>query len=226
MNDTILSVRGVEKSYISGSEVLRVLKDVNLEVRTGESISIMGTSGSGKSTLLNLIGGLDKADSGEIHACGYNITGMGEKEATQYRSEVVGFVFQFHYLLKDFTALENVMLPMLMQGVSRKRAETRALEFLDQAGVAERSHHYPSQLSGGERQRAALARALVNNPKLIIADEPTGNLDEEHRAMVTDLIFDLLLESGKSLLLVTHAEDLARKADRMLYLKEGLLQQT
>ena len=203
--------------------MIKVLKDVNLEVQAGESIAIMGASGSGKSTLLNLIGGLDKADAGEIDSCGYRVTQLGERELTKYRSQAVGFVFQFHYLLKDFTALENVMLPMLMRGVPRMEAQTAAMESLEQVGIAARSTHYPSQLSGGERQRAAFARALINSPRLIIADEPTGNLDEEHRTMVADLVFSLLLESGKSLLLVTHAEDIARKADRMYLLREGLL---
>ncbi|OQX29518.1 MAG: lipoprotein ABC transporter ATP-binding protein [Spirochaeta sp. LUC14_002_19_P3] len=224
MNNTILSVRGAGKSYKSGPETLQILKEVNLELQAGQSIAVMGASGSGKSTLLNLIGGLDNADCGEIESCGFQVNQLKEKELTAYRSKAIGFVFQFHYLLKDFTAAENVMLPMLMRGIPRKQAKAQAEEALEQVGIAARSGHYPAQLSGGERQRAALARALINRPKLILADEPTGSLDEEHRSLVEDLIFSRIAESGTALLLVTHSGELAKKADRTMLLREGLLQ--
>ena len=220
----MLSIRGVGKSYKSGSATLNVLKDVNLDVQEGESIAIMGASGCGKSTLLNLIGGLDRVNTGEIDFCGFPISGLSENELTTYRVRAIGFVFQFHYLLKDFTALENVMLPMLMQGKSKKIAAAQAWHALDQVSIASRGNHYPSQLSGGERQRTAFARALINDPSLILADEPTGNLDEEHKKLVADLVFSLIRESGKTLLLVTHSEDLAVQADKIYILKEGLLQ--
>jgi lipoprotein-releasing system ATP-binding protein len=173
--------------------------------------------------LLNLAGALDNPDSGTIISCGYNITGLPESKLTSYRSESVGFVFQFHYLLKDFTALENVMLPVLMRGSGRKKAAELALEQLEKVNMQDRLSHYPSQLSGGERQRAALARALVNNPEIILADEPTGNLDESNKSAVSDLLFSLISESGKSLLLVTHAEDLADRASKKYRLHEGEL---
>ncbi len=220
----ILSIREVEKSYKSGSATLSVLKDVNLEVQEGESIAIMGASGCGKSTLLNLIGGLDRVNTGEINFCGFPVNGLSENELTAYRARAIGFVFQFHYLLKDFTALENVMLPLLMQGKSKRLAADQAWQALEQVSIASRGNHYPSQLSGGERQRTAFARALINDPSLILADEPTGNLDEEHKKLVADLVFSLIRESGKTLLLVTHSEDLAVQADRVYLLKEGLLQ--
>lgn len=223
MNNPILSVRCLEKSYKSGSDTLNVLNNINLEVQAGESISIMGASGCGKSTLLNLIGGLDRVTAGKIDACGYPVDELSEKNLTSYRSRVIGFVFQFHYLLKDFTAQENIMLPMLMQGTSKKQAANHARQSLEQVGILDRSTHYPAQLSGGERQRVALARALINNPRLILADEPTGNLDEKHKSLVADLIFGVIRESGKSLLLVTHAEELAVRADTRYLIKEGQL---
>ena len=223
MNEPLLSIRNLVKSYDSGSETLHVIKEVDLYVAKGESVAVMGASGCGKSTLLNLIGGLDRPDSGEIVSCGFPVNHLVEKDLTLYRSRGIGFVFQFHSLLKDFTALENIMLPMVMAGKKRKESGGSALAALERVGMASRAHHYPAQLSGGERQRAALARALVNDPALILADEPTGNLDEEHKAMVADLIFSLIAGSGKSLVLVTHAVELARRADRLYTLREGRL---
>ena len=213
----------MSKSFLSGTDHLQVLRDVDLQARTGESVAVVGSSGCGKSTLLNLIGGLETADSGRIEACGYDVSALGEKGLTRYRSLGVGFVFQFHYLLKDFTALENVMLPMVMAGRSRREAAEAAEAALDEVKVADRMSHYPSQLSGGERQRAALARALVNNPGLILADEPTGNLDEAHKELVAELLFSLTSKAGKTLILVTHAPDLASRADLMFHLSEGAL---
>ena len=223
MNDHTLEITDVSKTYRSGSDDLRVLRDVNLRAGAGESVAIVGASGCGKSTLLNLIGGLDRADSGEIRSCGYPVHELDERQLTAYRTRGVGFVFQFHYLLKDFTALENVMLPMVMAGRSRRRAAADAREVLSRVRVAEREGHYPAQLSGGERQRVALARALVNDPDIILADEPTGNLDEDHKTMVADLLFSLTSDAGKTLILVTHALGLAARADRTYRLSEGRL---
>ncbi len=223
MDNYALVLKNVNKSYMSGSQNLQVLRDISLTVKRGESIAVVGASGCGKSTLLNIIGGLDTADSGYIRAGSFTVSELNEKALTAYRSQGVGFVFQFHYLLKDFTALENVMLPMVMAGCSKKEASVRAMKALEDVRVAERASHYPSQLSGGERQRAALARALVNNPDVILADEPTGNLDEAHKTLAADLLFDLTSESGKTLVLVTHAADLARRADRTCRLSEGVL---
>lgn len=223
MNDVILKLDGVGKTYASDAEAIRVLEDVNLELHLGESVAIMGASGCGKSTLLNVIGGLDLADKGEILSCGYQVNRLGEKSLTQYRSDAVGFIFQFHYLLKDFSMLENVMLPMVMQGRSKRDARQISMDCLERMGIAERAHHYPSQLSGGERQRAAFARALINNPQLLLADEPTGNLDEKHKSMVADLIFSLIAETRKSLVLVTHSASMAQRANRQFILREGRL---
>lgn len=223
MNNMTMELNQVCKTYKSGSENLKVLRDVDLSASGGESIAVVGASGCGKSTLLNLIGGLDFADSGNISACGFDVTGLSERELTAYRSGAVGFIFQFHYLLKDFSALENVMLPMMMRGIGRKKSTEAAMELLEKVQVGGRAEHFPSQLSGGERQRVALARALINDPQLILADEPTGNLDEEHKTMVADLLFSLTSDSGKTLILVTHALDLASRADRTMKLSEGQL---
>ena len=223
MNETTVLLDNVSKTFKSGSEDLRVLKNVSFSASPGDSLAVVGASGCGKSTLLNLIGGLDKADSGIISACGFEVSRLSEKQLTSYRTLGVGFIFQFHYLLKDFTALENVMLPMLMKGARQKIAREAAMSLLERVQVEKRSEHYPSQLSGGERQRVALARALINNPRLILADEPTGNLDEKHKALVADLLFSLTAESGKTLLLVTHAADLAERADRIMKLSDGQL---
>lgn len=223
MNNSTVDLKQVCKTYESGSENLKVLRDVNLTASAGDSIAVVGASGCGKSTLLNLIGGLDFADSGEISACGFDVTGLSERELTAYRSGGVGFIFQFHYLLKDFSALENVMLPMMMRGTGQKKSAKAAMQLLDQVQVGGRAGHFPAQLSGGERQRVALARALINDPQLILADEPTGNLDEEHKTMVADLLFSLTSDSGKTLILVTHALDLAARADRTMKLTEGQL---
>jgi lipoprotein-releasing system ATP-binding protein len=223
VNEETVYLDNVSKTFKSGTDTLEVLCNVNLKASRGESLAVVGSSGCGKSTLLNLIGGLEKADSGEIRACGYDVSGLSEKQLTEYRREGVGFIFQFHYLLKDFTALENVMLPMLMKGSDRIQAEKAAMDLLEKVQVSGRSEHFPSQLSGGERQRVALARALINDPRLILADEPTGNLDEKHKSLVADLLFSLTAESGKTLLLVTHAADLASRAGRVLKLSEGNL---
>lgn len=223
MSERIVLVEGVYKTYLSGSEEIRVLRNANLQASLGESVAVVGASGCGKSTLLNLIGGLDRVDSGSIRACGYEVDRLGEKSLTAYRSRGVGFVFQFHYLLKDFTALENVMLPALMAGTTRRRTKSDAEALLERVRMNNRASHFPAQLSGGERQRIALARALINNPDLVLADEPTGNLDEDHKAIVSDLLFSETAGLGKVLILVTHSQDLALRADRCLRLTEGQL---
>jgi len=223
VNEATVTLENVSKTFKSGSDNLNVLRDVNLTAYSGDSLAVVGASGCGKSTLLNLIGGLDTADSGVITACGYEVSKLSEKQLTTYRSGGVGFIFQFHYLLKDFTAVENVMLPMLMRGSGQRKARSAAMSLLDKVQVSNRSEHYPSQLSGGERQRVALARALINNPALILADEPTGNLDENHKNLVADLLFSLTADAGKTLLIVTHARDLADRAGRTLRLSEGQL---
>ncbi len=220
---SIVSLRGVSKVFQSGDATLTILERIDLDLSEGEVVVISGSSGSGKSTLLNLIGGLDRPSDGEIYACDYAVHSLSETGLTEFRSRRLGFVFQFHYLLKDFTAVENVMLPAHMAGVSRRTATRRAAELLAEVGLSERLDHYPSQLSGGERQRAALARALINDPPLLLADEPTGNLDAENSARVEQLLLDVVRAHGATLVIVTHDERLARLGERRLRLDRGAL---
>ena len=224
MTNEILRIEGLEKSYLSKNENLRVLKGLNLLVHKGERVCVIGQSGNGKSTLLNIVGGIDSASGGTVVSCGFNLSKMGESELTEYRSRYVGLVFQFHYLLKDFTALENIFLPAYMAGAPKAAALEKAKKLLSDIGLSQRADHLPSELSGGERQRVAVARALINDPELILADEPTGNLDPENSAMIGDLLFDMAGRYEKSLLLVTHDMDLAKKGSALYELKDGLLE--
>jgi len=219
----ILVVDGVGKTYVTGDEDLTVLTNVSLRLAPGEILAITGESGSGKSTLLNLIAGLDAPTHGTIVSAGYEVNRLSEEELTHYRARSIGLIFQFHYLLKDFTALENVMMPAYMAGTARAEALDRAADLLRQVNLSERSTHYPLQLSGGERQRVAVARSLVNNPQLILADEPTGNLDERNSRNVEELLLSLVRTHGKSLLLVTHDRGLAARAGNQLHLDKGEL---
>lgn len=221
----LVQVAEVSKRFTSGEEEIEVLSDINLEIRSGEVVTISGESGSGKSTLLNLIGGMELPDTGTIRAAGYQVNALGEGQLTRYRSAILGLVFQFHYLLRDFTAEENVLLPAFMAGASRKDAAARARELLEKVGLQERRGHYPTQLSGGERQRVAVARALVNDPRLILADEPTGNLDEHHSEEVEEILFNLVRTVGTTLILVTHDARLAGRGDRRYRLEYGVLRE-
>lgn len=219
----LLRLSSVSKEFITGNERLHVLDSLSLEIEEGTVVIVTGESGSGKSTMLNLIAGLDVPTGGEIHVDGFQVQTLREDEMTVYRSSVVGLVFQFHYLLRDFTTLENVMLPAFMAGTTRNTATTRAEQLLRQVGLSERIHHFPTQLSGGERQRAAVARALINDPKIILADEPTGNLDAGNSRIVRDMLFSLVKNLGKTLVLVTHDLSLAEAGDRHMHLREGRL---
>lgn len=221
----IVSLKNVSKQFQSGPTTLTVLDSVSIDIAEGEIAVVTGSSGSGKSTLLNMIGGLDTVSSGEIDACGFAVHKLSESEITVYRARQLGFVFQFHYLLKDFTALENVLLPAYMLGDSRESAQERARGLLSEVGLAERLDHFPSQLSGGERQRAALARALINRPPLLLADEPTGNLDAATSAMVEDVLMGLVRSHGVTLLLVTHDEGLTGRGDRRFVLERGIIRE-
>ncbi len=221
MNKTLLSVKGLYKTFKSGREDLDVLKNLSLEVDRGSSTAILGQSGSGKSTLLNIIGGLDRPSRGTVRVGETAVEKLSEVQLKDFRSRSVGFVFQFHYLLKDFTALENVMLPAHIAGLSKKKAIARARELISELALNDRENHFPSQLSGGERQRLAIARALINSPELILADEPTGNLDPANSKVVSDLLFNLCESHGKTLILVTHDKEIARRAERRLNLVEG-----
>jgi lipoprotein-releasing system ATP-binding protein len=222
--DPALTIRDLYKSYISGSETLNILKSITFSVPSGVSIAITGESGSGKSTLLNIIGGLDRADAGSVRVGKYHLEQLSETQLNEYRGHHVGFIFQFHYLLKDFTAIENVFLPAYMAGVSKKEAMEKARLLLTDVGMEHRLHHYPGQLSGGERQRVAVARSLVNNPDVILADEPTGNLDRTNSQIVADLLFMNAEKYHKTLLVVTHDDSIAQRASIQYRLNAGILE--
>ena len=222
-NKTMVLAEGLVKNYLSGRETLNILKGLNLGIPKGHSAAISGRSGSGKSTLLNILGGLDRCDDGNVSVGELQITSLSEKQLGIYRSKNVGFIFQFHYLLKDFTALENVMLPAYMTGMKKKEAIKRAMELLSDVNLLDRRKHYPSQLSGGERQRVAVARSIINNPDLILADEPTGNLDPDNSLLVTEMLFSSAEKWEKTLLVVTHDEKLAARAYCRYTLENGVL---
>lgn len=220
----ILEIENLEKKYISESESLTVLKDLNLTVESGKKVVIVGESGSGKSTLLNIIGGIDKASGGTVRAGKWILNELSEAQLSEYRLKYLGLVFQFHYLLKDFTALENVAMPALIAGMPKKEAYERAGQLLQDVGVYERKDHLQSQLSGGERQRVAVARSLINNPQLLLADEPTGNLDPANAEKIGQLLFSIVDKYSKTLILVTHDMNLASKGDFQYRIVEGKLQ--
>lgn len=219
--DKILNIQHLGKTYQSGGQALTVLNNINFSIDAGSAVSIVGPSGSGKTTLLGLAAGLDRATSGTIELNGINLNNLSEDERAQVRNKYVGFIFQNFQLLPTLSALENVMVPLELRG--EKNIRSRAMELLDKVGLASRGHHYPSQLSGGEQQRVSLARAFSNNPKILFADEPTGNLDAETSDKVEKLLFDLNRESGTTLVLVTHNADLALRTQRILRIKGGIL---
>ncbi|MBR6153761.1 MAG: ABC transporter ATP-binding protein [Treponema sp.] len=221
--DVIVKINNLEKTYKTSSETLTILNGLNMNVSRGTKCVIVGKSGSGKSTLLNIIGGLDTASSGTVEIDGEIISSLGEEALTDYRQKFLGLIFQFHYLLKDFTALENVFLPSYMAGVSKKDAMEKARALLEDVGLSDRANHLPSALSGGERQRVAVARSLINEPELILADEPTGNLDPANAAVIGDLLFSMADKYRKTLILVTHDMNLAAKGDLKLFLRNGAL---
>jgi lipoprotein-releasing system ATP-binding protein len=223
MSEILIRAENIVKDYISGTETLHILKGVSFEVPRGAAAAVTGQSGSGKSTLLNILGGLDRTDSGSVHVGDTEITALPESGLSSYRSRQVGFIFQFHYLLKDFTALENVMLPAYIAGMKKKDALEKARALLSDVRLDDRISHYPSQLSGGERQRVAVARSMVNDPDLILADEPTGNLDPDNSAVVTDLLYAGAEKWGKTLIVVTHDEKIAAKAALRYTLEYGVL---
>lgn len=224
MNEPVLELKSVSKYFVSEGESLCILDSLDLVIPGSSRVVIVGESGCGKSTLLNIIGGLESPSSGSVIAGGFPVDGLDEAGLTRYRSAFLGLVFQFHYLLKDFTALENVMLPAYMAGLSRKEATERARGLLADVGLEQRASHYPSQMSGGERQRAAVARALVNNPSLVLADEPTGNLDPANAETVKEILFRVVTQHGKTLVLVTHDLAIASLADVCYRLRDGKLE--
>ena len=215
----IIEARNIRKSFGS----LEVLKGVDIAIDRGEIVSIVGTSGAGKTTLLQILGTLDRADSGELRINGTDIMGMSNRKQAEFRNRQLGFIFQFHRLLPEFTALENVMIPALIAGKSRKEASQEAERLLSELNLSDRASHKPSELSGGEKQRIAVARALVNHPAIILADEPSGSLDSAHKEELHALFFRLCREMGQTFLIVTHDEKLAAGTDRILHMRDGLL---
>lgn len=224
MSDAILVGSGLRKIYIQedGSE-LSILEGVEIAVSPGEAVAIIGASGAGKSTLLHLLGGLDRPTAGQVLLGGRNVATLSEKELAAVRNQRIGFVFQFHHLLREFTALENVMMPLLIAGRDHQYARERAAALLGEVGLSQRLTHKPWQLSGGEQQRVAVARALSNEPAVVIADEPSGNLDTHTGEQLHELFFRLRAEHGVALIIATHNRELAERADRVLQMKEGQL---
>lgn len=223
MSDT-LKLEHITRSFGKGNTKLEILKDINLSIKTGEIVALVGPSGSGKSTLLHIAGLLDTPTSGTIEIAGENASKMNDAGRTKLRQKTIGFVYQSHLLLPDFSALENVMMPLMISGKSKKVAEERAKELLDKVGLGHRLKHRSGQLSGGEQQRVAIARALANSPALLLADEPTGNLDPKTAEEVFNMFMSIVRETGLSALLATHNPELAAKMDRRISVVDGIIQ--
>ncbi len=215
----MIQADNIKKSF----GALQVLKGINLEIPPGKIYSIVGASGAGKTTLLQIIGTLSKPDMGNIYYNGKNISSLGEKELSAFRNREIGFVFQFHHLLPEFTALENVEIPAFIARRQKKEAETEALKLLSYLGLSDRIHHKPSELSGGEKQRVAVARALINNPSVVLADEPSGNLDSANRDELHDLLFRLRDDMGQTFIIVTHDDHFAERSDKIIHIRDGII---
>ncbi len=215
----MIEINNIEKSYGE----LKVLKNINIQIDNSSIVTIVGASGAGKSTLLHIIGSLDRPDKGDVIIDGTSLFSLNDTKLSEFRNRKIGFVFQFHHLLPEFTAIENVALPALIAGVNRKEALHKSLEILDYLKLKERMNHKPAQLSGGEQQRVAVARALINNPSLILADEPSGNLDSENAQKLHQLFFDLRDQFHQTFIIVTHNKELAQLSDRTILIKDGLI---
>ena len=224
LNKNLLEARKIEKEYPSGEGMLKVLKGIDLKIRTGEILVITGPSGAGKSTLLHILGILDKPTAGQLIIDGQDTATLSEKQKADFRNKHIGFVFQFHYLLPEFTALENLLIPRMIGTRDWKKDITHARKLLEEVGLSQREEHRPSQLSGGEQQRVAMARALVNNPKLVFADEPTGNLDSRNSRALFDLILQLNQKYNQTFVIVTHDEVFAQQANRVIRLLDGQIE--
>lgn len=221
MSHEVLECRGVSRRFQLGPQTVDVLHAINFAVSPGELVSIVGSSGSGKTTLLNLLAGLDRPSEGEVHMAGQALSTLNDRQRARLRNRYMGFVFQFHHLLPEFTALENVLMPQVIGGQYRADSEHRAETLLDRVGLKDRANHRPAELSGGERQRVAIARALINEPRIVLMDEPTGNLDDATSEQVHELILELNRQSDASFIVVTHNQELARQMPRQLLLKRG-----
>ena len=223
MSNTILACEAVCKNYYDGQLNVQVLDNLTLQVDKGRSIGIVGASGSGKSTLLHILGGLDKPTSGRVSLMGQDLSQLSQKQLSGLRNQYLGFVYQFHHLLPEFSALENVMIPLLIGKRPKEQARERALLMLEKVGLKDRVQHRPGELSGGERQRAAIARALVTDPACLLADEPTGNLDRKNALNILDMMMELKQELGTALVVVTHDDEMAARFDRVLNMTDGAL---
>lgn len=223
MNKTMLSCKAICKSYRDGTHVTPVLHEVSLNVASHQMVAIVGSSGSGKSTLLHILGTLDQPDSGELWLAGQQVASLSAAQKAQLRNEQLGFIYQFHHLLMDFTAIENVAMPLLIRKVDKAQAHTAASEMLTRVGLGHRLNHRPSELSGGERQRVAIARAMIGKPGLVLADEPTGNLDHQTAESIYQLMRELNRELGTSFVVVTHDRALAAKLDQQYWMRDGRL---
>lgn len=220
-DEVLISIQNLEKNFKTGKETLKVLKNLNLGIMKGEMVSVMGSSGSGKSTLLHLLGALDRPTSGKVFFNNINLFEMKDNKLASFRNKNIGFVFQFHHLLPEFTAKENVMMPLLISGISKKDAGEKSHIMLKELGLDNRGSHKTGELSGGEQQRVAIARALINDPEVLLADEPTGNLDQKTGAKVHELLKELQKTKNKTLVIVTHNEEIAKRTDRILFLEGG-----
>jgi len=224
MSDAVLTIRGLERTYVTAAGQLPVLKGVDLDVKPGEIVGLIGPSGSGKSSLLHAAGLLEHADGGRISVLGRDCTDLTDRERSRVRLATIGFVYQFHHLLPEFSALDNVALPMMIAGASQKAAREKARALLGDLGLTDRTHHQPAQLSGGEQQRVAIARALANSPRLLLADEPTGNLDPTTSGAVFESLYALARSTGVAAVVATHNLELASHMDRVLALRDGHLE--
>ncbi len=224
MPSPIVRLHDVVKDYQIDKRPLRVLKGISLEVEEGEIVAITGSSGAGKSTLLHIIGGLDVATQGDVEVAGVQLNGLAPGALASFRNANIGFVFQFHHLLPEFTAQENIAMPLLIRGAAMKEALNRAAEYLEIVGLSERALHKPNELSGGEQQRVAVARALIPRPRIVLADEPSGNLDSENGERLHKLLWDISRKEGRTFVIVTHNADLASRADRVLSMRDGSLE--
>lgn len=221
--NVVLRAQGVSKSYTEAKHSLKIFDGIDFELHEAESVGIVGSSGAGKTTLLNILGGLDEPSSGHVELCGVDLAKHSDKVLTKLRNEHLGFVYQFHHLLAEFSAVENVAMPLFIAGMAKREAESRALDLLHKVGLAERAQHRPPELSGGERQRVAIARALANEPKCVLMDEPTGNLDEATARTIQELMISLQEDLNTAFVVVTHDLQLAGRMDRTLVMEDGRL---